>query len=406
MTAPNGPILFNSITGDDAAASGLGPATAQTGTGASITSASNIVTGITTTGVNAGDLLWVQSSTGRQFSIIASVDSGTQVTCDDNFDVTESGRTWAIGGKRATFDNVDSRQSFTDSQGWTFETETDQTLTSNIACPPLSGTHTIQGANNTLKTITQTADDDNFRGNVNNNSIMVFRYLKFENSNASKTNAYGLGMRRRFYCFDCVFGDPVNQLKHGQVRRGDYPNFTMERCIIQNCTDAGLSWGYYTITLKSCVFRNNATYGFLLSQTPHSIVDCIFANNGTSGILVNIGAPRDITILNSIFYGHSSHGMDKVAASYFSNGSLVRGCIFANNGGYAVNANVTGDWVFDGNVYYNNTLGISNQSHVPGPNDITLTADPFVNVAGGDFNLNATNGGGAVLRSTSINLGS
>jgi hypothetical protein len=405
MTTPNGPIVFNSTDGSDTAASGLGPSVALTGNGASTTGSSAVVTGISTTGVTAGDLLWVQSSSGRQFSIIASVDSSTQVTCDDVFANTESGRTWAIGGKRATWDNADSRQSFTDSQGWTFETETDQTLTSHIACPPLSGTHTIQGANNALRTITQTADDDNFRGNINNNSIMIFRHLKLENSNASKTNAYGLGMRRRFYCFDCVFGDPVNQLKHGQVRRGDYPNFTMERCIIQNCTDAGLDWGYYIVVLKSCLFRNNATYGFKMSQTPHTIVDCIFENNGTSGILVNIGAPRNIHILGCIFYGNASHGMDKVAASYFSEGSLVRGCIFANNGGYAVNANVTGDWVFDGNVYYNNTLGISNQSHVPGPNDITLSSDPFVDAANGDFNLNTSNAGGRTLRAANYTIG-
>src|SRR6056300_478369 len=102
MTAPNGAIKFNNSTGSDTQSSGLGPAVAVYGSGASTTGASAVVTGISTTGVSAGDLLWVQSSSGRQFSIIASVDSSTQVTCDDTFDNTESGRTWAIGGKRAS----------------------------------------------------------------------------------------------------------------------------------------------------------------------------------------------------------------------------------------------------------------------------------------------------------------
>jgi len=102
MTTPNGAIVFNASTGSDSAASGLGPATAVTGSGASTTAASAVVTGINTTGVTSGDLLWVQSSSGRQFSIIASVDSGTQVTCDDTFANTEGSRTWAIGGKRST----------------------------------------------------------------------------------------------------------------------------------------------------------------------------------------------------------------------------------------------------------------------------------------------------------------
>lgn len=96
MTTPNGNVIFNANTGSDSLASGLGPATAVYGSSASITSASAVVTGISTTGVTAGDLLWVQSSTGRQFSIIASVDSSTQVTCDNNFEVTETGRNWAI----------------------------------------------------------------------------------------------------------------------------------------------------------------------------------------------------------------------------------------------------------------------------------------------------------------------
>jgi len=59
MTTPNGAILFNATSGSDTQASGLGPATARTGSGASITSASSTVTGIDTTDVIAGDLLWV-----------------------------------------------------------------------------------------------------------------------------------------------------------------------------------------------------------------------------------------------------------------------------------------------------------------------------------------------------------
>ena len=92
MTAPNGAIKFNNLTGSDTQSSGLGPAVAVNGTGASTTGASAEVTRISTTGVSAGDLLWVQSSSGRQFSIIFTVDSNTQVTCDDVFANTESSR--------------------------------------------------------------------------------------------------------------------------------------------------------------------------------------------------------------------------------------------------------------------------------------------------------------------------
>ena len=84
MTALGGPIVLNNSTGSDTTASGLGSSNVY-GSGASTTASSAVVTGISTTGVSSGDLLFVQSSSGRKFSVIASVDSSTQVTCDDVF---------------------------------------------------------------------------------------------------------------------------------------------------------------------------------------------------------------------------------------------------------------------------------------------------------------------------------
>jgi hypothetical protein len=39
-----------------------------------------------------------------------------------------------------------------------------------------------------------------------------------------------------------------------------------------------------------------------------------------------------------------------------------------------------------------------------GDNDITLSADPFVDSANGDFNINTTAGGGADLRAATLAL--
>ena len=52
-------------------------------------------------------------------------------------------------------------------------------------------------------------------------------------------------------------------------------------------------------------------------------------------------------------------------------------------------------------------MGTSNYRNDDGGtyDDITLTADPFIDAANGDFNLNATAGGGAVLRSTKYTVG-
>src|SRR5688500_18477061 len=101
-------ILFNSSTGSDTAASGAGPATALTGTAASYSGSGFTLDGSPDlSGVVAGTaILYVATSTGRKFFDITSVDDGantvTVVTAPAG---TATGLTWAIGGKRATFDH-------------------------------------------------------------------------------------------------------------------------------------------------------------------------------------------------------------------------------------------------------------------------------------------------------------
>ena len=49
------------------------------------------------------------------------------------------------------------------------------------------------------------------------------------------------------------------------------------------------------------------------------------------------------------------------------------------------------------NAYYNNTNGARND-YPTFATDVTLTADPFTNDAGGVFTLNTTAGGGAACK--------
>ena len=214
MTTPNGAIVFNASSGSDTAASGLGPATAQTGSGAS-TDGTAVVTGIATTGVSAGDLLWVQTASGRQFSIIASVDSSTQVTCDDTF-ALGSGQTWAIGGKRATFDNSDSRQLFQDVKpAMIIETESDQSVTSMISILNVSGSDslgsiTLRGDSAATKRVFDCSALDSCIGGNGDWSRWRFENLKFTNSYPSTKTGAAAGIKYRgstFVCMNCIFGE-------------------------------------------------------------------------------------------------------------------------------------------------------------------------------------------------------
>src|SRR5688500_14311591 len=100
-------ILFNSVSGSDTAASGAGPATAITGSNASYSGSVFTLDGSPDlSGVVVADsILYVDTSTGRKFFDITSIDNTAKtVTVVSAPAGTATGLTWAIGGQRATFD--------------------------------------------------------------------------------------------------------------------------------------------------------------------------------------------------------------------------------------------------------------------------------------------------------------
>lgn len=420
MTAPNGPILFNSTTGSDSNASGLGPSVAVYGSAASTTSASAVVTGINTNGVSVGDLLWVQSSSGIQFSIIASVDSGTQVTCDQVFANTEASRTWAIGGKRATLDGTSSRNLFLnldDLDGIVVELETNQSLTSalQIKFSPFSSTtpFTMRGSGNSLKTITQTANDYSLDLELSGRG--KFEYLKFDNSNSTKN-----ANNRVFECVlkvpvatfkNCVFGDPINTI-HGVMY-------------------ANTATAY--MTFVQCTFQHTYDYAYSISGNLGSVwVDCLFKNcyggvkQTSSGAGYNGGVLIRCVfseIINEAWHNNSVHnqvGFNNLDSCIFHNCGIavsagvrpatisVTRCIFSGcTTVFSMTSNLVERYVIYagvGNAYYANTTVDDGSSEIVDlhVDDITLTADPFIDAANGDFNIKSS----SVLAGMNYNLDS
>jgi hypothetical protein len=423
-TALNSSIVFNSSTGSDTAASGCGPGTAVTGTGASLNATTTVDLSADTpdlSGVSVGDLLWVQTSSGRQFSPVATVDDGTDtITVDDAFTVTESSRTWAIGGKRSTIDNADSRQLFTDIQQMGFaaiELETNQTITSS-KIPIRFGTtggekNKIYGTAGSIKTIEQSANTYHF--DVNNNRSAIFENLKFTNSNATKNTSnrvLDLTLANPRIVFnDCIFGDSTDSIygivycntavffgafNRCLIQHTDGPafefggehNIVWTDCFFDTCdagveqtnTGSGLAGGVFA----RCIFkditneaiRNNAVF----NQQKMTVVDsCIFDNCGT-GVYCQLH-PSIITINSCIF-------MDNTTAISFPNAGGAKG-----------------DWQWKGNAFYNNTTdyNLTDSDFVYYDDDeITLTGDPFTDSANSDYTLNSTAGSGQTLRETSI----
>ena len=398
MTAPNGAIVFNNSTGSDTTASGMGSANVY-GAGASITSASAVVTGINTTGVAAGDLLWVQSSTGRQFSIIASVDSSTQVTCDDNFDVTESSRTWAIGGKRATLANAE--QLFNTTYNTMSEKEvvleTDQTL-SEFSLNAPGGRNVIRSdVEGTKRKITFSGQYP-VRG-----SWWIFYDIEFESTYGSGSAVFYSSGSTTIWntyveCYRCDFVSSTNQFDQ-LYQNGRSGALIFYKCRFHNFSVSYIL-NYTTGIFLKCHFKDN-TSTYLLHTTggyTGDVKECIFENNSS---LFRFRNGYSGAFDSNILYGNAGTMFGRVVGGY----DRISNCIFVNNtSGFTGWDDGAGNQFRSfNNAFYNNT-DIDASSGFALDN-VDLTADPFVDAANGDFNLNATNGGGGTLRSTNYTLG-
>lgn len=412
MTAPNGPILFNNSTGSDTAASGLGAANVY-GTGASTTGASAVVTGITTTGVTAGDLLWVQSSSGRQFSIIATVDSSTQVTCDDVFANTESSRTWAIGGKRATLagsQRIYDDGSTADGDGdWIIEledgyTETlSSTITLRVATGSMDGGFILRGQSGSVTkpvlTFTNQGTSILFAA-----SYATVQNIELKNSatNTSSTVAFSSNSYIALpKIVDVDIHDPTDNYHHGfYVFASGGTGMVCENCSVGNTDSIGI---------YPRVAANNT-----------SVVGCKIFNCGDAGFRNDHG--NVFQFENNVVYGNGSHGLHITQGLGYISGNVI-----ANNTGDGINiaSNInrihgniiagnangivrTGTAIQGANSISRNAFYGNTTANVTGfsrsEDEVLLTADPFVDAAAGDFNVNADAGGGATLRATNYAL--
>lgn len=151
-------------------------------------------------------------------------------------------------------------------------------------------------------------------------------------------------------------------------------------------------------------WRGHGIYasGAILTAWNNVIVNCKFR-----GVYLRATAIEyRIHVVGNTIYGHTSDGLYIDAAQDALNATVLNN-IFDSNGGYGVNC-LTGSAAlsdrltggrFDFNAYRNNTSGARNTLSA-GAHDVTLTADPFTDAAGGDFTLNDTSGGGLACKAT------
>ncbi len=336
-------ITFNSSTGSDTQASGCAlPATAVFGTSGAYTGSVWTLDGspdLSAVATDGTGVIWVLTSTGRQWFTINTVDNGLKtVTVDDAPAGTATGRTWAIGGKRATLDATTSRLLLTTDfkSGWIAQTETTQTLTSTQILLKSAGDSTtgpcvLRGSGGVM-TITRA---DNATLLQRNGGSWRFINLKLQNTGATKTAAIGLGggAATTTSCVNCTFGDVTNTLLRGIRDGATNSPTTLIDCDVVSCTLAGIEYeGGQRLAIRNCRFKGTTGPGLKVSGTAFlTIADCLFVGNTTNGILIS-GAVQELIIQRSVIHGNGTDGIDLSTAGTNSADAVIVSNNITGNG--------------------------------------------------------------------------
>lgn len=400
-------ITFNSGSGSDTAASGAGPGTALSGANAALASSTTV-----TLAVDAPDLsgvatdgsacMWVDSSSGRQFSRITATNNiAKTVTVATTYGVTESGRNWGIGGKRATLDDADSRALWADAQGgWAVELEDDQTITSALA-PTVGGDSTdgaIEVRSNTAltkRTITNSANAAVFEMASANNQRWRFEDIYFANSNGTKTAAWGVHLNQ------ASAGAPISFVRCGCTSTNKLQSFlkrtsgvhtgTLFHCQVDGCNSHGIDIGLNSATsFVGGSYSSNGGHGILFDAGVFvAVIGALITSNTTDGIILTGTWTQSTKLILGNTINGNTDGIDLSASATTANQLILANNIISNNTtGIRGQATIQdfGCAFNDYNNFFGNTTARTNWS--AGANDTTL--DPqFTNSAGGDFSVGA-----------------
>lgn len=163
--------------------------------------------------------------------------------------------------------------------------------------------------------------------------------------------------------------------------------------ICDRCYSASNSAGFQNCPLAfACVAVNNTGTGFLGTGDAIRCIDI----NSPGGISMN--AVNQKTTNCVVYSGTGTGGIQFLAAS-----TTAINCIVMNRTGKGYSGLTLGNTLIQNCAGYNNSTGdtdIVDTRRAQG--FITLTADPFVSAAGGNFALNSTSGGGAACFAAGI----
>lgn len=429
------PTILVDSAGSDTLSSGAGPSTALNGTANASTDATGLIvtlpsgtvlTGVSTTG---SDVIFLNDTTAgaRNFGkITATAGSGGAtplVTVANAFGTALSGKSWAIGGKRATINGTLSRKLFDNNStagdampGWTIQMTSGytETITSSVdlrrAGDATSGFVILQGDPTAVTPPILTF-------NINSNCFVVrgsfqaLQYFETRNTNATKTASVAIIMASNFAAIllrGLKISHSTNKFWKGIVD-GNGSVVTIRDCEVGYCANVGISWtGGQSVKLISSWVHDCGSHGLVVSTTALSnlfIYESVISFNAADGLNYSVSSAggQNSIIVQSTFHGNTSDGIEYTQAG--GNGSLISLLVLNNllttNGGYGINFSgatdigvqasgvmLSGNGTGSGGTA--NTSGAMNPS-LPLSWENSSASDPgYTNVGGNDFSISPT----------------
>ncbi len=396
-------VRLNNQTGSDTQASGAGPDPAIFGSSASTSSDGLTVDlsadnpDLTNVATDGSHVIWVSGTGGREYAQIVGKDNAAKtitVHSQTPFPANLSGKTWAIGGKRATIDG--SLQLFKDPYGpWRIELEYTGIEYEHSADWQLDST---SGSGSGLepdrhewpviigvggRPVVRAASGNWIKGRI-----------RLEN-----LELVGPVPGRIGRCFYGYWDDiwVKNCVIHGFQTGVQWERSTkiiVEQCEIYDCDYALYTQSNDTVfgLVFGCHIRD-CTYGF--SGANHNVVTiagCIF-RGCTNGLFINKSG--SIHVIDSLIVESTNDGVFADVNEYWRGADrvLLKNVLIAHCGGYGINRN-SSEGLFNPIIekvgFHANTAGATNG--VVNMIDPVYSPDSskeiFVDRANGDYSLN------------------
>ena len=432
-------VSYNSSTGSDTSPSDCIASSVTSSSTASGTASGTTITfsgSVDLTGVadDDTDYIWCETLTGDRhlFQITAfspSIGACRNLTVTEPIDATFSGKAWHVNGTRAS---LTSDGSYPDTKGadagyifeldgtFTYGDHLDVAVNRSIAVTNADPPIIIRAASgaSSRPELQQTAND-RILGTWSDIRVDVIG-IKFSTSaTATGTRGYVVAQQNdsTLALYDCVIDTTAgtHTTQAAIVASSGLRSLILVDCHIKGGTtyvvEADNNAHCY---MHNCVIDGAGTHGTTAAVHANQYLhmsNCLVHDGAGAGVEIELHNTNDSwTFINNTVADCSGDGLQLTGTD--TNTDSIAGCIIVSNlmvdnGGYGFDMPTSsgidyeGASVIDHNCLYNNTSGGYN-GVTAGSNDVTITADPFVDAANDNYALNTNAAGGALLRDAAL----